>query len=220
MDNGNKREEAIIGGLFYFGALIFLLVAPSMESYPVGWSMLIYFIASVVFSFSLDHELLFSSFGLEINIGFIIVSVWLMIMGDTSGNTTFMFLLGLTMSIFCIYRTSCNIKKIKIRETDINEYNKIRENEEKTIMAILDAASPNYVNVSIEQERLDAEASQKADAPWGKKYFTYPCPHCGHYKVRYATWDDKKMSVAFWGAWSSKVGKNYKCDYCKRVFNE
>ena len=73
---------------------------------------------------------------------------------------------------------------------------------------------------TIEEEKKQAEINAASGAPWGKKYFTYPCPYCGHYRVRYATWDDKKMSVAFWGVWSNKVGKAFKCDHCNRVFND
>lgn len=71
----------------------------------------------------------------------------------------------------------------------------------------------------IMMEKRDAELSQKSNVPWDKRYFTQPCPYCSHYKVRYSTWDDKKMSVAFWGVWSDKVGKSFKCDNCGRVFN-
>lgn len=71
----------------------------------------------------------------------------------------------------------------------------------------------------IEHERLEAIESQQSNAPWKKRFFTDPCPYCGHYKVRYSTWDDKKMSVAFWGVWSDKIGKSFHCEYCNRDFN-
>lgn len=70
----------------------------------------------------------------------------------------------------------------------------------------------------IEQERIYAEQSQHNGAPWGERYYTYPCPYCGHYKVRPANWDDKRMSVAFWGAASSKIGDKYKCENCNRTW--
>lgn len=70
----------------------------------------------------------------------------------------------------------------------------------------------------IEQERQFAIASQQNDSPWAIKYCTYPCPHCGHYKVRYAKWEDKKASVAFWGIHSSKLGTNYKCEHCGEMW--
>lgn len=71
----------------------------------------------------------------------------------------------------------------------------------------------------IGKEYEEAVESQKADAPWAKKYSTHPCPHCGHYKVRAATWDDKRYSVAFWGAASSKIGTHYKCDHCGNMWS-
>lgn len=74
-----------------------------------------------------------------------------------------------------------------------------------------------------EQAEIDAEyqaavQSQKSTEPWTVRYSTSPCPYCGHYKVRYAKWEDKSMSVAFWGIASSKIGTNYKCEHCKRMW--
>ena len=40
------------------------------------------------------------------------------------------------------------------------------------------------------------------------------CPKCGSTKVYAMTYDDKRNSVAFWGAASSKIGKRYHCDDC------
>ena len=70
----------------------------------------------------------------------------------------------------------------------------------------------------IEIERKNAIASQNQTEPWAKKYMTSPCPYCGHYKVRWAKWEDKQMSVAFWGGASSKIGTNYKCEHCQRMW--
>lgn len=70
----------------------------------------------------------------------------------------------------------------------------------------------------INAEYAAAIASQKRTEPWAIRYSTSPCPYCGHYKVRYAKWEDKKMSVAFWGVASSAIGKNYKCEYCNRMW--
>lgn len=61
-------------------------------------------------------------------------------------------------------------------------------------------------------------AENKSPESWNP-YIAKPCPHCGHYKVRAATWDDKKMSVAFWGVHSQKIGKRYKCDNCGNMWN-
>lgn len=70
----------------------------------------------------------------------------------------------------------------------------------------------------IGKEYEEAVESQKAGAPWAKRYSTHPCPHCGHYKVREAAWNDKRYSVAFWGAASSKIGTCYKCDHCGNMW--
>lgn len=70
----------------------------------------------------------------------------------------------------------------------------------------------------IEQERQTAIWSNEAGAPWQVRYATYPCPYCGHYKVRSAKWEDKRMSVAFWGAASSKIGTQFKCEHCNRMW--
>ena len=70
----------------------------------------------------------------------------------------------------------------------------------------------------LELEKQFAIESQKNAAPW-ERYYSYPCPYCGHYKVRPSKWDDKRMSVAFWGIHSQKIGKQYKCDYCGSMWN-
>lgn len=70
----------------------------------------------------------------------------------------------------------------------------------------------------IRKEEEEAIASQYATEPWAKRYMTSPCPYCGHYKVRYAKWEDKSLSVAFWGIASSAIGKNYKCEHCNRMW--
>lgn len=70
----------------------------------------------------------------------------------------------------------------------------------------------------IEIERQQAIASQNDSTPWAVRYATSPCPHCGHYKVRNAKWEDKSLSVAFWGIASSKIGKDYKCEHCGEMW--
>ena len=37
-------------------------------------------------------------------------------------------------------------------------------------------------------------------------------------KVRCAKWEDKQMSVAFWGIASDKLGKQFTCGNCKRMW--
>ena len=70
----------------------------------------------------------------------------------------------------------------------------------------------------IKHEYQQALDSQVADEPWTIRYATHPCPYCGHYKVRCAKWEDKQLSVAFWGIASGKIGKNYKCEDCGKMW--
>ena len=70
----------------------------------------------------------------------------------------------------------------------------------------------------IAKEREFATQTSSATAAWDKKYFPHPCSHCGHYKVRYANYDDKRFSIAFWGGASDKMGKRYKCEYCGQMW--
>ena len=55
----------------------------------------------------------------------------------------------------------------------------------------------------------DSEIRHKND--YGK---VARCPKCGSTKVYAMTYDDKRMSISFWGAGSSKIGKRYHCDSC------
>lgn len=50
------------------------------------------------------------------------------------------------------------------------------------------------------------------------RYLDNPCPYCGAYQVKYAKWSDKRMSVAFWGFFSSKLHRNYKCENCGKMW--
>ena len=70
----------------------------------------------------------------------------------------------------------------------------------------------------IKHEYQQALDSQHYNEPWTVRYATYPCPYCGHYKVRSAKWEDKQLSVAFWGIASSAIGKEYKCEHCKNMW--
>ena len=70
----------------------------------------------------------------------------------------------------------------------------------------------------LNEEYQLAIQSQKSIEPWAIRYSTSPCPYCGHYKVRNAKWEDKSLSVAFWGIHSEKIGTNYKCEYCSRMW--
>lgn len=86
---------------------------------------------------------------------------------------------------------------------------------------INEAAKPTSQELEarrIKQEYLEAVESQQAGEPWRIRYATYPCPRCGHYKVRSANWEDKKLSFAFWGAMSDAIAKSYKCENCKHMW--
>ena len=67
-------------------------------------------------------------------------------------------------------------------------------------------------------ERIIPQPSRQNQAPWVTKYYNYPCPYCGKYKVKPAKWDDKGFSAAFWGAFSYELHCNYKCDNCKKMW--
>lgn len=82
---------------------------------------------------------------------------------------------------------------------------------------------PNRPKSDAEQQKIreeynEAVRSQQATEPWAIRYSTSPCPYCGHYKVRYAKWEDKRDHVLFWGATSEKLGTNYKCENCERMW--
>lgn len=82
-------------------------------------------------------------------------------------------------------------------------------------------SDPNYrqrIRSEIEREYDEAVASQNATEPWAIRYSTESCPYCGHFKVRNAKWEDKQMSVAFWGVASSAIGKQYKCEHCNMMW--
>lgn len=80
-----------------------------------------------------------------------------------------------------------------------------------------------------EKNRKELERQKEAEkykalhpeefSPWERKYMPYACPYCGRYTVRYSNWDDKKISVAFWGVYGSeKIDQQYKCDSCKNMW--
>lgn len=112
-----------------------------------------------------------------------------------------------------------NKDKYELARSDFDEYRRrIIARQD----AVAESKSPETKQrirqQQIELERIQAENSQRASEPWTVRYATYPCPYCGHYKVRAAKWEDKQVSVAFWGIASSKIGKNYKCEFCKRMW--
>ncbi|MDO5155984.1 MAG: zinc ribbon domain-containing protein [Eubacteriales bacterium] len=102
---------------------------------------------------------------------------------------------------------------LRIAEKDISEY-------EKIIQGRIDAHKQRMIAEAnaLQQEKEYAEYTQTSGQAWTVRYFTDPCPYCGHYKVRYSKWEDKRYSIAFWGIASSKIGQNFKCENCKRMW--
>lgn len=119
-----------------------------------------------------------------------------------------------------------NLDNYKLAKSDLNAY-KLK------VITKQDAAAKTNTPEAIQQRKQEmmerkqkmleneyqqAVASQQASEPWTVRYSTHPCPYCGHYKVRYAKWEDKQMSVAFWGMASSAIDKHYKCEWCKKMW--
>ncbi|MBR5497410.1 MAG: hypothetical protein IKV76_05460 [Clostridia bacterium] len=94
----------------------------------------------------------------------------------------------------------CNKNKLKLTWSKFIEENK---KEAKRIKEV--------------NELMEILNKQQSD-PNEVRYGTNACPYCGHYMVRFAEWEDKQMSVAFWGGASDKIGKKYKCDHCKKMW--
>lgn len=119
---------------------------------------------------------------------------------------------GIPLALYLIYFW-VKYSEYKLAQTDYDEY-------KRRVEARIDAQVKAMMEkeAQIEQERQAAIASQHATEPWAKRYSTSPCPYCGHYKVRSAKWEDKSLSVAFWGIASSKIGTNYKCEHCNRMW--
>lgn len=110
---------------------------------------------------------------------------------------------------------------LHFKENEYYEYisnpnNRIKILEEQKKAAENYQRAVSEKRTQLEAEKEEARLSQKNGAPW-ERYYTHPCPYCGHYKVRAANWDDKRMSVAFWGVHSQKMGCKYKCDNCTRI---
>ncbi|MBQ3545950.1 MAG: sel1 repeat family protein [Lachnospiraceae bacterium] len=104
---------------------------------------------------------------------------------------------------------------IKINEIEDSYYND-RQKFDK-IMGAYKKEKKDKLK-KLEEEKRIAIESQKSSVPWEVRYMLEPCKYCGHYKVRYAKWEDKSLSVAFWGIASGKIGKNYKCEYCGKMW--
>lgn len=143
---------------------------------------------------------------------------------DVDEQMTFLFV-GLPLVIFSPtlgfgLRYLIQLYDYRLAQTN---YPKYLERQIKLAERQLAIAKERELEKRLEQIDIDAEyqaaiQSQNATEPWAVRYSTSPCPHCGHYKVRYAKWEDKSLSVAFWGVASSKLGTNYKCEHCKRMW--
>lgn len=102
---------------------------------------------------------------------------------------------------------------LRLAEKDIAEY-------ERTIQRRIEAHKQKMIEGAnaLQREKEYAEYTQTSGEAWTVRYFTDPCPYCGHYKVRYSKWEDKRFSIAFWGIASSKIGQKFKCENCKRMW--
>ena len=78
----------------------------------------------------------------------------------------------------------------------------------------------DYIEKHSIPRKVTSTSTKSGSTPWDTKYYNYPCPYCGMYKVRPAKWEDKRLSIAFWGAIaSSKTGARYKCESCNRMWS-
>ena len=107
---------------------------------------------------------------------------------------------------------AANRDSYRLAQTDLDAYRRKVIAEKDAIKKARDPAT------ILEREYQQAVASQTASEPWAVRYSIHPCPYCGHYKVRFAKWEDKQLSVAFWGAASSAIGKEYKCEHCGKMW--
>lgn len=144
-------------------------------------------------------------------IGRIIIGVILIIVGFIISGV-----LGFIVGIFGVILVGVGIYWI----VKINEIVDSYYNDRPKFNAIMDEFERKEQEKlqKLEAEKRLAIESQNSSVPWAIRYMIEPCPYCGHYKVRYAKWEDKSLSVAFWGIASDKIGKNYKCEYCGKMW--
>jgi hypothetical protein len=84
---------------------------------------------------------------------------------------------------------------------------------------LLQQYKPEKINAEYSSSYIVKSPSDSNPAPWDTTYLSYACPYCGKKKVRYAKWEDKMLSTAFWGFYSYKLHCSYKCDNCKQMWN-
>ena len=124
-------------------------------------------------------------------------------------------IIGLPPFVVIVY-----IASIIIYALEQATYSDNNKNSYQYYMNVEKQLAQNKVNAEKRVQEIKYEkylAENKSPESWNP-YIAKPCPHCGHYKVRSAKWDDKKMSVAFWGIHSQKIGKQYICDNCKNMW--
>ena len=61
------------------------------------------------------------------------------------------------------------------------------------------------------QSETDKDNQMRHENDYGK---IARCYKCGSTRVYLMTYDDKRDSINFWGAASTKIGKRYHCDNC------
>lgn len=135
----------------------------------------------------------------------------------------FLIILGLFFGIILFFGGygffTDNLDNYKLAKSDFDAYKrKVIAEQDAAARAKTPEAIQERKQKMLENEYQQAVASQQASEPWTVRYSTHPCPYCGHYKVRYAKWEDKQMSVAFWGIASSAIDKHYKCEWCKKMW--
>lgn len=133
--------------------------------------------------------------------------------GDPRVTGFIVFAIGLTIFLYCLYKTIVYVNRRKLQRNNPAGYQNLLNREAAEQQRVKDE-----LKAELALEREMAEASQKDPSPWSVKYYTFPCQYCGHYKVRPATFDDKRVSIAFWGILSHKIGKRFKCDRCGKVW--
>lgn len=133
--------------------------------------------------------------------------------GDPRFTGTLFFICLTGVIVWLVYLIYKRYERYKLKINNPEEYKALikKERAEEQQRQVIH-------ELMLEKERQDAIESQNGGPAWRIRYMTDPCPYCGHYKVRYAKWEDKRMSVAFWGMASSKISKDFKCENCKKMW--
>lgn len=129
------------------------------------------------------------------------------------------FFVGMAFTILAVIKV--NIYNAKSKNMSAGEY--LTDRFEHQWDELAEITGKNNPKSEAELKQIDEEyeeaiASHQAKEPWRILYALEPCPYCGHYKVRNAEWEDKRLSVAFWGIASNKIGKKFKCEKCGKMW--